>query len=398
MADNKKDCFVIMPYGKRENADGHLIDFDIVYDIAIKPAVEGINLRCIRSDRIGKSGTIHNDMFRYIIEADVVIVDITTLNPNVFYELGIRHTARQSVTILIGLQDVNIPFNINRQRVIMYDPGADPEFKKLSKDISTFISNGLKNYGENDSPIHEDLVGLKVQIGSSPPIQYCEIYKYNLIAIPGKKIGIITGDLMNIKVVDIWVNSENVWMEMARYYDKSISSMIRYYGAKKNPINKEVIEDTIQEELSRKMQGARIVPEATVIHTQPGELAVTNSVKRIFHVASVRGSRPGAGYKPIDDIGECVTNCLKKANDFKECKSILFPLMGTGTSLGELKKNVPPLINAAIQYFETNESNLECSYFLSWNEGQLDACKRIIEQSGKVKSEITTHAINKELP
>ena len=394
MVPGKSICFVIMPYEKKENFDGEIIDFDRLYDSAIQPAVNEVGLECIRSDRVGKAGRIHNEMFRNIIEADVVIVDITTLNPNVFYELGVRHTARQSVTILIGSKGTHIPFNINDRRVIEYKIESESDYGKLKETIKKFIISGLENYGENDSPIYEDLEELKVQIGTSPPIQEGKIYQFVLKDKPSRKIGIITGNLKNIKVVDIWVNSENLRMEMARHYDRAISAVIRYYGAKKNKQTMEVEEDTIQEELSSKVPSTKIVPDATVIPTGPGELWSTHNVKKIFHVAAVQGNDPGSGFRPIEKIADCVKNCLEKADSeefsSEDFKSILFPLIGTGTSRGDLKKNVPLLINAALQYFKTTDSRLEYTYFLAWNEAELDICRRIITNSGRVELDSMT--------
>ena len=58
-----------------------------------------------------------------------------------------------------------------------------------------------------------------------------EIFMYSLKN--GKQIGLIAGDITNVKVADIWVSSENTNMEMARFFDRSVSASIRYFGAKR---------------------------------------------------------------------------------------------------------------------------------------------------------------------
>ncbi|HCN67653.1 MAG TPA: hypothetical protein DIT03_05145, partial [Candidatus Accumulibacter sp.] len=88
-------CFVIMPFGEKDD-HGKLIDFDAVYRELIKPAVESlaqdrIQIRCLRCDEVEKSGLIHERMINYILDAEVAVVDISTANPNVYYELGVRH-------------------------------------------------------------------------------------------------------------------------------------------------------------------------------------------------------------------------------------------------------------------------------------------------------------------
>ena len=104
---DKRMCFVIMPIRtKADAARSDEVDFDRVYREIIKPAVESLNLQglvieVIRSDEVERAGLIQERMIEYIADADVAVVDITTQNPNVFYELGVRHALRDRVTVLI---------------------------------------------------------------------------------------------------------------------------------------------------------------------------------------------------------------------------------------------------------------------------------------------------------
>jgi O-acetyl-ADP-ribose deacetylase (regulator of RNase III) len=212
-------------------------------------------------------------------------------------------------------------------------------------------------------------------------------YPYRLKGERGKRIGLITGDIRKVKVADIWVNSENTHMQMSRFYERSISAIIRYLGAKKDNVGN-VTEDVIANELAEVMGNSLVVQPATVLVTGAGELERTHNVKRIFHVASVHGEI-GVGYQPIHNIEFCVTNALKKANseEFKslELKSILFPLMGAGAAKGNLKEIAEELIHAAISYMETTENGtIEEVYFLTWTDIELDTCRAMLEESGKV--------------
>src|SRR6185312_11633516 len=113
-------CFVVMPFGDKVNIDRKAIeemrrsvaeekpvsaeyvtpiDFDRVYREIIEPTAIGLGLSCVRCDHIKGAGSIHEDMFQHIRIADVVIVDISTLNANVFYELGVRHVLQKRVTV-----------------------------------------------------------------------------------------------------------------------------------------------------------------------------------------------------------------------------------------------------------------------------------------------------------
>ena len=166
VSDTPKKCFVIMPYGEKSDTDGKLIPFDDVYEFIIKEVVEiRLKLECIRSDEITIAGWIHKDMLEHIVLDDVVIVDITTLNPNVFYELGVRHALRSSVTVLIRKKGTMIPFNIKGLRMIEYDLDIKSA-TKAKGEIESFIRNGLEQQ-RNDSVVYDVLPQLKVFLNSN---------------------------------------------------------------------------------------------------------------------------------------------------------------------------------------------------------------------------------------
>jgi len=84
-------CFVLMPFGKKMDAAGRVTNFDSVYTRIIAPAVERAGLEPIRADEEKIGGTIHKPMFERLMLCHYAVADITGANPNVFYELGIRH-------------------------------------------------------------------------------------------------------------------------------------------------------------------------------------------------------------------------------------------------------------------------------------------------------------------
>jgi hypothetical protein len=240
-----RKCFVIMPYGTKPDADGKDINFDEIYDCLIKEPVEELGLECIRCDEISLAGTIQKKMFQHIYDCEVAVVDITSLNPNVFYELGVRHALADSVTVLMRRRNTRLPFNIQDLAVIDYDETSPARVKEHKTQLKKFIQNGLAS-GVKDSPIH-DVLNLRI-VTEAKIITGTKRYPYKLKSAPAKIIGLITGDIRDVKGVDVWVNSENTNMQMARHFDRSISSVIRYCGAKtKHGI---VVEDTIAKELA----------------------------------------------------------------------------------------------------------------------------------------------------
>ena len=120
-AESPKKCFVIMPFGKKENTDGEVIDFAEVYQSLIKPTVEALGITCVRCDEIAETGWIHSKMFGHIYESELAVVDITSFNPNVFYELGVRHALVKTVTVILRKKGTLLPYNIQAFQVIEYD-------------------------------------------------------------------------------------------------------------------------------------------------------------------------------------------------------------------------------------------------------------------------------------
>src|SRR6266508_5496085 len=96
-------CFVVMGFGKKTDFEtGRVLDLDQSYLSLIKPAVEAAGLRCIRADEIVHSGLIDVPMYEQLLNADVVIADLSTSNKNAFYELGVRHALKPYPASVIG--------------------------------------------------------------------------------------------------------------------------------------------------------------------------------------------------------------------------------------------------------------------------------------------------------
>lgn len=109
-------CFVLMPFGKKKDpAGGPDIDFDRIYEDAIRPGIEAAGLEPVRADEERTGGIIHRAMFERLLLCDFAVADLTTANANVFYELGVRHAARPSTTLAIFASHQKPPFDVNYQ-------------------------------------------------------------------------------------------------------------------------------------------------------------------------------------------------------------------------------------------------------------------------------------------
>jgi O-acetyl-ADP-ribose deacetylase (regulator of RNase III) len=402
--DLARQCFVIMPFGEKKDDQGQVIDFDKIHNEIIKPAIESLRddkifIKCIRCDEVEKAGLIHERMIKYILDAEVAVVDITTLNPNVFYELGVRHALNDRVTVLIRREGTKNPFNITGMNTIEYALEPDEKAEQARTAIRNFVRNGLLS-SARDSLVYSVVPNLEVRSGQGS-ISDCRVYRYPLPLgnIKGKEIWLVTGNLRHVNLnpylierpIDIWVSSENINMQMARVFDASISGLVRYLGARKDELG-DVMEDTIVDELRAKMRGRQQVNPGMVVSTGSGSLLETHRVRRIFHAASVYGII-GGGYHPIDQVENCVTAALVQADRESEREktrgenpytSILFPLLTTGTAAGNLVESAKRQLVAAINFIEARAvvTKLERVCFLAPTRKHLTALTVALAELG----------------
>ncbi|CAD6549165.1 hypothetical protein LMG28727_04947 [Paraburkholderia kirstenboschensis] len=134
-----KTCFVVMAIGDQE-FNGKKISYSDLrkkYDGLIKEAILRArpDLEISRADDIAATGTMTTDIITRIMHSDYVIADVTYPNPNVFYELGLRHACRPGTVILKERTGPNVPFDIAHLRYIDYeDTGAG--LKSLATTLS----------------------------------------------------------------------------------------------------------------------------------------------------------------------------------------------------------------------------------------------------------------------
>lgn len=415
-----RSCFVIMPFHEKPDpVRKDTVDFDRVYRDIIKPAItglkksRGLNIECLRCDEVERAGLIHERMVAHIADADVAVVDITTANPNVYYELGVRHALRDRVTVLLRRKGTTNPFNIGGMTTIEYDLDEDGA-GRAREAIASFVANGLLS-GARDSLVYAVLPGLKA--GRQPKsINESRVEEFDVPGTRGKLLGIACGNLRDVNLgsalagrpIEIWVNSENINMQMARPQDASVSGLIRYLGARRDDTGA-VVEDTIANELKAKMGRRQVVNPGEVVSTGAGALALTHGVKRIFHAASVYGV-VGTGWHGIAAVDKCITNAMARADlearglvaperaaggkppSPAEVASMqpaptamLFPLLGAGTArAADLMQAAREQVGAALAYLRSRDA-ITCVqrvYFLAPNEAVHTALRVTMAELG----------------
>lgn len=152
-----KRCFVVQGFGKKTDYEqGKQFDLDASYEV-IKEAVEDAGLECFRADELRSNAVIDKVMYEQLFVADLVIADITTLNFNVAYELGVRLALRPHATLVIGEHGLNFPFDINHIYIHGYQHlGEDighREAKRFHDELKDLVQKAVAE-DTTDSPVY----------------------------------------------------------------------------------------------------------------------------------------------------------------------------------------------------------------------------------------------------
>jgi MAP3K TRAFs-binding domain len=159
MPDTPKNplCFVLMPFGIKSDAMGRPTDFDAVYQQIIVPAIRIAGLDPVRADEERIGGTIHKPMFERLMLCPYAVADITGANPNVYYELGIRHALRPRATVVLFSQGTVLPFDVAMLRGIPYrtDDKGEPVDPQSHVDAIAKIMRAARDNPHDDSPMFQ---------------------------------------------------------------------------------------------------------------------------------------------------------------------------------------------------------------------------------------------------
>lgn len=149
-ADAKPIAFVISPIGERDSPIRKRSDQILTH--IIEPIVSEFGYEVVRADKISKPGIITTQIINHIINDQLMIADLTGHNPNVFYELAIRHVIKKPVIQLIRKGE-RIPFDVSVIRTIQIDHQDLDSVDEAKKEIRRQIESLKKDHTLVDSPI-----------------------------------------------------------------------------------------------------------------------------------------------------------------------------------------------------------------------------------------------------
>lgn len=163
--DFSKVCFFIAPIGEEESE--HRKHSDMMLGALVEKALEPLDLQVVRADKISKPGMISAQVIEYILRSKVVVADLSYHNPNVFYELSLRHATGLPTVHLIRSKDP-IPFDLGNFRTITIDTADMYNLVALldtyRSEIAQHVRQAIEAGRSENNPILTYFPNLKVQI------------------------------------------------------------------------------------------------------------------------------------------------------------------------------------------------------------------------------------------
>lgn len=158
-------CFYVSPIGDEDSE--HRMHSDLFLNHIVVPAVAEFGLNIVRADQIGEPGMITKQIIEHIVLAKLVIADLSFHNPNVFYELAIRHACRLPTVQIIRESD-KIPFDLGQVRTVKVDDSSIytlvPQLETYKSEIANQVRKELEEGSSTENPISVFFPGLEVKI------------------------------------------------------------------------------------------------------------------------------------------------------------------------------------------------------------------------------------------
>ncbi|MEZ5693959.1 MAG: hypothetical protein R3D99_08985 [Altererythrobacter sp.] len=147
-------AFYVSPIGTDDSE--HRRHSDLFLGLIVEPALEELGLTVVRADQIDQPGIITNQVIQYLFQSRLVIADLSYHNPNVFYELAIRHMLRKPVVQLMRKAD-HLPFDVNQVRTIVVDTtdiySLVPQIDAYRSQVAAQVRQAIDNPDGVDSPL-----------------------------------------------------------------------------------------------------------------------------------------------------------------------------------------------------------------------------------------------------
>lgn len=398
----QRSCFVISPIGQPDSPERKAADG--VFRFIIEPAMRDFDVHTQRSDHMAEPGNISEQMFREILQADLCIAVVSGHNPNVFYELAVAQAAGCPV-IVLAEEGSNLPFDIKDLRTIYYDLWSHYFFDgRYAEEVRNFVAHVANNDWRTASLFQlypfgprlytasdlEDEIRRRVETGRRQSLPSGRDRSFLVAGNPNARIEILCGSIENLSDIDVVVSSENTDLQMARYYDTSMSGLLRYLDATKG-MDGHVRDDNLNTTLLRTITEEQVklpVGAGAVIPSPTTELA-KRGIRFVFHLASVKGT-PGEGYHSVlDRLDRAVANAYERFGELSaehRLSSMLFPVLGAGTAKRDPEEATHALLEAVHTQMRRHP---ECkvTYLLALTASHRDGLRKAADALGLAEAE-----------
>lgn len=245
-------CFVIMPIRAGDEYRIHLNRYKYI----IEPAVRSVQRNgqpvydVLRGDLVSKTGSITRNILQQIYSADVVIADLTDLNPNVFYELGVRHALRNG-TILMALEGTLTPFDVGDLRIIHYQDRVGGELEAIPQ-IKSFLEEIVDSKTQDDSPVFLALPKL-----GEPAIRDATEAK--------ARVSALENEVSDLHVKLAVAENTNLYLrESSAAFEKTINSVLDRLGSQAREVAGVAVENVVRQRDVKPKRPAPVIPGVDV--------------------------------------------------------------------------------------------------------------------------------------
>lgn len=272
-----KHCFVIMSFSKSKSHNE--AKWTEIYNEFFKEAWESFGFTCSRTE--APRGSITKDIIQSLFSADIVFADLTDSNPNVMYELGVRHSFKKP-SMMVKKKDTIIPFDVDDYKVIDYNYNV-MGLKTLKANIKAFIEDVERFPNKSDNPVWDFMQAGNFVIDYYRGIETIQKLKglrdelaYNLKSLdkflmsakagtewvdrPTVELLVMTrGDaLINLRV-NRYVDFPDKYWQVFYYIDEYYKACYALFGNLKSmPLSQEIV-DSFKNNKDKLEQGINIV-------------------------------------------------------------------------------------------------------------------------------------------
>lgn len=225
-----KTCFIVTPIGQ-VGSDINKRAMGLI-DAVISPVLSNFNFVAVAANHISSSGSINRQIFKQLTDAELVIANLTDLNPNVMYELAIRHAVRKPV-VLMAEDGQKLPFDLYDQRTVFYTNdlhGVNDAKARLKEFIESALSDKIV-----ENPLYDSIEAneiLEKVSSDDTPIQllFDKIDRLESNVLRGKSESSYLRDsakFFNNVTSDVFGNRSNIIFESQAITPRSIYEAVR---------------------------------------------------------------------------------------------------------------------------------------------------------------------------